>query len=48
MSQVNHTIHFGKKSFKVNKYLYDYFNKVKEKPKLYNHLFKILNGVKRR
>lgn len=44
MSKVNHTIHFGEKSFKVNEFLYGYFNKVKDKPELYKQLFEILDG----
>jgi len=42
-----HTIHFGKKKFVVNEWLYNYFNKVKDKPQLYENLFKILTGIKK-
>lgn len=42
---IKHTIHFGKESFQVNEWLYDYFNKVKDMPTRYDDLYKILTGV---
>lgn len=29
MKEIKYTIHFGKKPFRVNEWLYNYFNKVK-------------------
>lgn len=47
MKEVNRTIHFGEKSFKVNEWLYNYFNEVKGNPVLYKRLFNILTGLKK-
>ena len=43
---MRYKIHFGKKSFITNEWLYDYFNSVKEKPILYKRLYNILTGIK--
>ena len=47
MKSIKYKIHFGEKAFSVNEWLYNYFNEVKEKPQLYNHLFDIIVGVKK-
>jgi len=44
--EIKYTIHFGRKAFQVNEWLYNYFNSVKERPILYNRLFNIINGLK--
>ena len=49
MKKTNYTINFGTKKFRVNEWLYSYFNKVKGRktpPSAYNILYKILTGVK--
>lgn len=46
--EIKYTIHFGEtKSFKVNEWLYDYFNSIKKNSAEYEKLYKILTGVKR-
>ena len=42
---MKYTIHFGENSFKVNEWLYNYFNSVKNKPKEYKQLYRIITGV---
>lgn len=48
MKEIKYTIHFGKKPFRVNEWLYNYFNKVKGKPRLYSNLYNIVTGLKRK
>lgn len=45
--EINYKIHFGKKSYSVNEWLYNYFNKVKESTRLYKRLFNIISGIKK-
>jgi hypothetical protein len=46
--EIKYTIHFGEtKSFKVNEWLYGYFNSVKKDSGEYEKLYKILTGVKK-
>lgn len=47
MKEIKYTIHFGKKPFRVNEWLYNYFNKVKGKPRLYSNLYNIVTGLKK-
>lgn len=48
MPSVNYKIHFGSIHYKVDEWLYNYFNKVKKKKDQaeYENLFKILRGAK--
>ena len=47
--EIKYRIHFGEsKSFKVNEWLYNYFNEVKNDEERYGELYKILTGVKMR
>lgn len=44
--EIKHKIHFGKNTYCVNEWLYNYFNKVKDKPRKYSELFNIISGLK--
>lgn len=45
--EIKYKIHFGEKCYKVNEWLYNYFNKVKDKPLLYQKLYNIIIGIKK-
>lgn len=45
MREIKYRIFFGKNGFRVSKFVYKEFNRLKDKPRAFNKLYNIIKGI---